>query len=351
MALPLLHAGTGAGGVPNVGALKWSSGGAFVWSDDDYIVPSLDLNFALFKDLRPRIGPTPTFTRASTGTYFNSSGVLTTAAINGPRFDHVYNGSSWVSKGLLIEEARTNLLTYSNDWSNAAWAKVRGTVAKDVTGLDGTTSGWTATCNSTGGGHYAGLTPASGASASGAYTLSVYAKAGNNGFVSLQITDAAGSNYAVCFYNLSTGSAAAPAVVGTYSAASASMIPCGGGWYRCVLTSTKGSTNGITAYISYTNDSISNGNCTSGQFNYVYESQLEVGAFATSTIPTVATQVTRSADVCQITGGDFSSFWNASEGSFVVNWDFIKTAGGAPFTGAGLSAVGHSAAHDDGRSS
>jgi hypothetical protein len=36
--------------------------------------------------------------------------------------------------------------------------------------------------------------------------------------------------------------------------------------------------------------------------------------------------VTRSADVCQITGGDFSGFWNASEGSFVTEGDSIGYA-------------------------
>jgi hypothetical protein len=64
---------------------------------------ALDLNFASLLSLTPSVGPTPSYTRASTGTSTNASGVLTTAAINEPRFDHVYNGSSWVSKGLLIE--------------------------------------------------------------------------------------------------------------------------------------------------------------------------------------------------------------------------------------------------------
>jgi hypothetical protein len=52
-----------------------------------------------------------TFTRASTATFFNSSGVLTSAAINEARFD--YNPATLAARGLLIEEARTNLI----DWS------------------------------------------------------------------------------------------------------------------------------------------------------------------------------------------------------------------------------------------
>jgi hypothetical protein len=34
--------------------------------------------------------------------------------------------------------------------------------------------------------------------------------------------------------------------------------------------------------------------------------------------------VTRSADVCQITGGDFSGFYNQTEGSLAVEYDQIK---------------------------
>jgi hypothetical protein len=45
--------------------------------------------------------------------------------------------------------------------------------------------------------------------------------------------------------------------------------------------------------------------------------QLEVGAFATSFIPTEATAVTRNADVATMTGTNFSDWFNAVEGSFV----------------------------------
>ena len=68
--------------------------------------PSLSLNF-LSGSLDSQI----TFTRASTGTYFDSAGVLQTAAVNAPRFD--YNPSTLAAQGLLIEAARTNLVLNS----------------------------------------------------------------------------------------------------------------------------------------------------------------------------------------------------------------------------------------------
>ena len=71
------------------------------------IQPSLVLDFAGTGTLDSRV----TFSRSTTGTYYNSSGVLTTAAINAPRFD--YNPTTLQSLGLLVEESRTNVLLNS----------------------------------------------------------------------------------------------------------------------------------------------------------------------------------------------------------------------------------------------
>jgi hypothetical protein len=51
--------------------------------------------------------------------------------------------------------------------------------------------------------------------------------------------------------------------------------------------------------------------------------QIESGSFPTSYIPTTTASVTRSADVCQITGTSFSSFFNANEGSIAAEYDTI----------------------------
>jgi hypothetical protein len=58
----------------------------------------------------------------------------------------------------------------------------------------------------------------------------------------------------------------------------------------------------------------------SGATALVWGAQLEAGAFPTSYIPTTTGSVVRSADVCSITGGDFSGFYNQSEGTFLSNW-------------------------------
>jgi hypothetical protein len=47
--------------------------------------------------------------------------------------------------------------------------------------------------------------------------------------------------------------------------------------------------------------------------------QLELGEFATSVIPTTTTALTRNADVASMTGTNFSSWYNASEGTVVID--------------------------------
>jgi len=79
-----------------------------------------------------------TFTRASTATYTDPlDGLLKTAAIDTPRFERMADGGT----GILLEGASTNLLTYSEQFNNAAWP-AQGTAnisaANSGVGADGT---------------------------------------------------------------------------------------------------------------------------------------------------------------------------------------------------------------------
>jgi hypothetical protein len=60
---------------------------------------------------------------------------------------------------------------------------------------------------------------------------------------------------------------------------------------------------------------------------YIWGAQLEAGAFATSYIPTVASQVTRAADAASMTGTNFSSWYNQGEGTIFVNQVTSNTTG------------------------
>jgi hypothetical protein len=65
---------------------------------------------------------------------------------------------------------------------------------------------------------------------------------------------------------------------------------------------------------------------TSGDAVDVWGAQIEAGAFATSYIPTLASQVTRNADVVSMTGTNFSDWYNASEGTFVARAASLTTS-------------------------
>ena len=98
--------------------------------------PSLSLDFMTPGQLDSRI----VFTRASSATYTDASGVIQTAATNAPRWDY----KAGVLQGLLIEEQRTNNLLWSTDLTDAAWVVYNGaTKGSKVTGPDGTLSGMT----------------------------------------------------------------------------------------------------------------------------------------------------------------------------------------------------------------
>jgi hypothetical protein len=104
---------TGLSGTPNITVGSITAASAVVtgvvtafdfYNDAEYpsVRPTLDLAFAQTKILDSRI----TFTRASTATYVNASGLIASAAVNEARFDH--DPATGESLGLLVEEARTN---------------------------------------------------------------------------------------------------------------------------------------------------------------------------------------------------------------------------------------------------
>jgi hypothetical protein len=75
--------------------------------------PTLDLRFASSKSLNDYVSGQNliTYTRAGNATFFDANGTIQTAGANTPRFDH--NPATGESLGLLVEEARTNLLLNS----------------------------------------------------------------------------------------------------------------------------------------------------------------------------------------------------------------------------------------------
>jgi hypothetical protein len=274
---------------------------------------ALNLQFAADKTLTARKGPTPVFTRGSTGTFVGSNGLIQSAAINTPRFDHT---SAGVCRGLLIEESRTNLCLQSEDTNSATWGKINGTISNNFgTSPDGTTNADKFVEDSALSGKYFRQANLITIANSTVYTWSVYAKADGRNFCSVQGDTSAGF-LGTASFDLLNGT------VGVVTAGTTATIQSvGSGWYRLAVTSTSTGTGvrpGFFLRTNATGTSTQNyqGDGVSGVL--FWGAQLEAGSFATSYIPTTTGSVVRSADVCSITGGNFTSFWNRFAGTVII---------------------------------
>jgi hypothetical protein len=248
-----------------------------------------------------------TFTRAgATATRVNSSGLIETVAADTPRFD--YHPVTLALRGLLIEEARTNLMLWSEDFSNGAWAKgacnlsSNSAVAPDgVMTMDKIIpgAGVDTTANTSAG----GVTQSRTVSASAAWTLSLFAKKGE---VGLKLREGAATG-SVVKVDLDTG-----AVTGSSAAFAVTAEEWGGGIWRVKATRTTGAAE-TSCGVNIKAD-IDTGDGVSGV--YAWGVQLEQASFASSYIPTTSASVTRNADVPTDTA--IADWFIATEGTMVV---------------------------------
>jgi hypothetical protein len=242
-----------------------------------------------------------------------ADGLIKLAGVNEPRFDH--DPSTGESLGLLVEESRTNLFTYSEQFDNAAWTKSNlgiTTNTSATTAPDGSTNAEKITESLDVGITYHLMNKSGGFSATSgtSYTYSIFAKAAERTKIIIGFDiGSAFSAYQYGLYDLSAGTSSI--ILGTPTI---SITSYPNGWYRCSVTAAAIGTGSAQAAIQlYTTANGYIGNGTSGI--YIWGAQLEAGAFATSYIPTVASTVTRSADNASMTGTNFSSWYNQSEGT------------------------------------
>jgi len=256
-----------------------------------------------------------TFTRASAGTYFDSTGTLQTALTDAARFD--YNPSTLIARGLLIEEARTNSLPNNTGVGVAAgspgtvptgqfWTSTGGVVTRTLSAVS-TENGITfvevrfqfsaagsATAQFVGGAVVAALQNQN-------WTASSY----------VRMTGGSTSNLAMML-NVIEDDAGGAFLAGNGTA----FVPTSAGLATQRAIHTRTLTNAATAFvystITFTASAAADITLRIGM------PQLELGAFATSVIPTSTVAVTRAADIVSITGANFTSFWNATQGTLVV---------------------------------
>ena len=266
---------TPSGVLQGVAMFSWSGTG---WAPTVSGV-AVDINFVNTATLDARV----TFTRASTATYFDSTGTMQTAATNAPRFD--YDPATRVSRGLLIEEQRTNVLLQSNDFTNAAWSKTGfgSSSAPVVTANQTTAPDGTATADRIA---FSAVPGGSGCVVQQTYTgtvnvfaLSVWLKGSVGGEVIYLSTTPDGATYYHAAITLTTS------------------------WQR--ITVTTATLTAGTWYYQFGTDQRDTvfQQPTSAQTIYAWGAQIEQGAFPTSYIPTTGAAATRAADVATLASG------------------------------------------------
>jgi len=271
---------------------------------------SLDLQFATDKTLTARKGPTPTFTRASSGTFVNANGIVvgktagTTSSITpstttiGSEVTVTVASGSVV--GWVVGQAISLVVdTDADDQpdTNELWL-LGSIISTTPTTLTFTVTSRTAQAGST-----------------TSWTLGYRGARFDHNPVTLAslglLMEESRTNLVFPSATLTTQTRTVTAVAHTLSFYGTGTV---------VLSGTHAATvTGTGAYPTRTTLTFTPtaGSLIMTVTGSVTEAQLEAGAFATSYIPTTTASVVRSADICSITGSDFTGFYNQSEGTIV----------------------------------
>jgi hypothetical protein len=268
-----------------------------------------------------------TFTRASTATYFNSAGTLTSAAVDEARFD--YNPSTLAAQGLLIEESRTNSIR--NNTMVGAVAGTPGTLPTNWTILGiglGTLTQQVVGTGTTNGIDYidyrvSGTTSTTGFTLSFEQAAQIVAVNGQTWASSAWASLIGGSTTNINALNLTIdGRTAAGAFVGAVNNLSLLGVTSTLTRYTSTGTIANASVERVVLGIAF-------GFASGVAIDITLRiglPQLELGAFATSVIPTTTTALTRSADVASV--NTLAPWYNSVAGTIYAEFAVTQPASG-----------------------
>ncbi len=261
---------------------------------------------SLFLDFTKGVMPSGlTFTRNSIATRVNSSGLIETVPANVPRF--TYDPVTLACLGVMREENRTNMFTYSQQIDSNNWAKLNGLLeVSSLTNVGAGITVWKLT-NNTGSVNWTRARQTPIVVAGTTYTASCIFQPGSTNYAAIVVSE--GGNYNAIFNLTGSGSIAI-----TSAGITARIRYLGDNRYLCEATYTATTTSlsvnfgpGGTAFASSNpSDSV-----------YMTCMQFEPGAFATSRIPTTNTAVPRNADIITRT---IDAWYNQAEGTVVCTY-------------------------------
>lgn len=262
---------------------------------------------------------------------------LQTAPAGAPRFDH--DPITGESKGLLIEEQRTNLLTYSETFSSWANYGALSIVSGATIAPNGALSATQIIGNASQTTSFLDQSISSGMTAP--CTCSVFVKAGTTSKVGL--SSRTGSYTYQVTYDL-RGSGSVVSYTGS-AITSTGIASVGNGWYRIWASLTNCEQMNIhllpPGHTSTTYD-FAAGYLTANHWLYIWGAQVEAGAFPTSYIPTTSAQVTRGADGAVMTGTNFYSWYRQDEGTLYAETKALSDTVGHVDNGISISTTGAS---------
>jgi hypothetical protein len=247
----------------------------------------------------------PTTTTFSFARYMNGSLSIDNVSVKEvfqndvPRLDYS-GGASCAS--LLLEPQRTNLITYSEDFSHSSYIRNQTTATTGFISPDGNLNAYKLLEDNTNNIHRIYQTAT--VTGSPNTTISVYVKYLGRKNVLMRIADSTVGRW----YDIENG-----VLGGTYQGTpdDSSIEYVSDGWYRISITHTVSNQCRLELWVSDTEStSAYQGDTTKGV--YLFGAQLEVGSYPTSYIPTNGSTATRTADVCNNAGT--SATFNDSEG-------------------------------------
>lgn len=224
------------------------------------------------------------FSRIGTATRINKDGLIETVGANIPRLDYSDGGCP----SLLLEPQRTNLLTYSEDFSQSVWSKQNGSTIENSD--EPSPKGDLSAKKIIRGTNDLGLRYTGATTLGTEYTFSLYAKKGNHNILGLDIGDV------ITNFDLTDE------------------------WQRFSVTVTPA---------AYTHIDIELSGSLQGDFIHIFGAQLEQASYESSYIPTLTGGIsTIYADECNKT--NIQEYIGQTEGTLFLDFEYLMDVGTDP---------------------